>query len=176
VRTLRHLTTGAVAGAVGTVAMDLLLYRRYRANGGKDGAWRWESAEGVTTWEQASAPGRLGEKVERLLMGHQPPDRWARPTTNLVHWATGAGWGLQYAALTSQRSRHRTLLALGLGPVAWLTSYAVLPLAKVYEPIWKYDARTLGQDLSAHLVYGLATSAAFAALSPVAGAIRGGNR
>ena len=43
----------------------------------------------------------------------------------------------------------------------------MLPLAKVYEPIWKYDAPTLGKDLSAHLVYGLATGAAFAGLSGV---------
>jgi hypothetical protein len=46
----------------------------------------------------------------------------------------------------------------------------ILPLAKVYEPIWKYDTKTLGKDLSVHLVYGAATTAAFAAL---VGAARG---
>jgi hypothetical protein len=55
--------------------------------------------------------------------------------------------------------------ALALGPSAWLSSYAILPLAKVYKPIWEYDARTLGDDLSAHLVFGTATSAAFAVLT-----------
>jgi hypothetical protein len=34
-------------------------------------------------------------------------------------------------------------------------------LAKLYEPIWKYDAKTLANDLSAHLVYGLVTAAAW---------------
>ena len=91
---LRHLAAGALAGGAGTAAMDLLLYRRYRREGGKDGIWRWESAEGVTTWDEASAPGRLGQKVERFVMGRSPPERLARATTNLVHWATGAGWGL----------------------------------------------------------------------------------
>jgi hypothetical protein len=161
----RRLAGGALAGTVGTAAMDALLYRRYRRDGGQDSAWRWESADGVTSWDAASAPGRLGEKVERLVTGHPPPDRWARPTTNAVHWATGAGWGLQYGALAGVMSQHRFLQALALGPVVWLAGYVVLPLAGVYEPIWKYDARTLGQDLSAHLVYGLATSAAFAALT-----------
>jgi len=35
----------------------------------------------------------------------------------------------------------------------------------VYKPIWKYDARTLGKDLSAHLVYGATTGATFAVLA-----------
>ena len=37
----------------------------------------------------------------------------------------------------------------------------MLPAAKLYEPIWKYDVKTLANDLSAHLVYGLATAAAY---------------
>lgn len=82
-----------------------------------------------------------------------------------MHWATGIGWGIQFGALASRTSRHPWIRALALGPVAWLTGYALLPLAKVYEPIWEYDARTLGDDLSAHLLFGTATSAAFAALT-----------
>jgi hypothetical protein len=39
--------------------------------------------------------------------------------------------------------------------------YVVLAAAKLYEPIWKYDLKALGNDLSAHLVYGLATAAAW---------------
>jgi hypothetical protein len=165
----RRLAIGAVAGTAGTVAMDLLLYGRYRRAGGEDSAWRWESAEGVTSWDAASAPGQVGEKVERLVTRRPPPDRWARPTTNLVHWATGAGWGLQYALLAGRPSRHPWVRALALGPVVWLSGYTVLPLAGVYQPIWRYDARTLGKDLSAHLLYGATTSAAFAALTRSAG-------
>jgi hypothetical protein len=161
----RQLAVGALAGAAGTAAMDGLLYLRYRREGGKDSAWRWESAEGVTTWEAASAPGQLGEKVERLVTRRPPPDRWARPTANAVHWATGLGWGLQYGALAARSSKHPLLRALALGPVVWLAGYVVLPLVGVYKPIWDYDSRTLGEDLSAHLLYGTTTSAAFAALT-----------
>lgn len=161
----RHLSFGAVAGAVGTAAMDLLLYRRYRRAGGTDSLWRWELAGGVMRWDEASAPGQLGQKLERFVTGRPPPDSWARTTTNLIHWATGIGWGLQYGALASRTSRHPWIRALALGPVAWLAGYAVLPLAHVYKPIWDYDARTLGEDLSVHLVFGTATSAVFAALS-----------
>jgi hypothetical protein len=161
----RRVVVGALSGAVGTAAMDLVLYRRYRRGGGEDSPWSWESAEGVTGWESASAPGQLGQKVVRLVTGRPPPERWARPTTNLVHWATGVGWGLQYGLLAGRRGRHSLMGALALGPAAWLSGYVVLPLAGVYQPIWRYDARTLGKDLSAHLVYGATASAVFAALT-----------
>jgi hypothetical protein len=160
----RRLALGALSGAVGTVAMDLVLYMRYRREGGTDSAWRWESAEDVKSWHEASAPGQLGEKVERLVTRRTPPDSWARVTTNAIHWATGAAWGLQYAALAGRSTNHPVLRTLALGPAVWLAGYAVLPLAGVYKPIWAYDARTLGRDLSAHLVYGITTGAAFGAL------------
>ena len=110
------------------------------------------------------AAARTAEKLRTTLTGRPPPDAWARATTNAVHWATGIGWGIQYGMLAGRTSRHPWLLALALGPAAWLSGYVILPLTKVYKPIWDYDARTLGEDLSAHLVYGAATAAAFAAL------------
>ena len=163
--TVRHLAAGAVAGAVGTAAMDLLLHRRYRREGGKEPFGRWELAAGVTAWDEASAPGRIGQKVVLLVTGRPPPDRWARTTTNVVHWATGIGWAVNYGAVAGRTSRHPWARALALGPVVWLSGYAVLPLVGVYDPIWEYDARTLGEDLSAHLVYGAVTSGVFAALT-----------
>jgi hypothetical protein len=161
----RRVAAGALAGAAGTAAMDLLLYRRYRRGDGKDSLWRWEFAGSVMGWDEASAPGQLGQKLERFVTRRQPPDSWARTTTNLMHWATGIGWGIQYGALAHTTSRHPWVRALALGPAAWLSGYAVLPLAKVFKPIWEYDARTLGDDLSAHLVFGTATSAVFAVVT-----------
>ena len=163
--TRRFFAIGAFAGAAATDAMDLVLYLCYRRDGGQDSLWQWESAGAVTTWDAASAPGQLGQKLERLVIGKKPPDTWARATTNLVHWATGIGWGLQFAVLASRTSSHPLLPAWGRGPSAWLASYVILPLAKVYKPIWQYDAPTLGDDLSAHLVFGTTTSAVFAALT-----------
>ena len=49
--------------------------------------------------------------------------------------------------------------------MVWLSGYVILPLAGVYKPIWEYDARTLGEDLSAHLVFGMTTSVTYAALT-----------
>jgi len=41
----------------------------------------------------------------------------------------------------------------------------ILPAAKLYKPIWDYDVKTLADDLSGHLVYGVATAAALRLLS-----------
>lgn len=165
IATMDGVVFGAVGGAVGTAAMDLLLYGRYRREGGKDWLWKWEFGDGINDWDEASAPGQLGQKVERLLLRRAPPDRWARSTTNLVHWATGVGWGIQFGLIVSKMSRRRWIVGLSLGPAAWLSSYVLLPLAKVYKPIWDYDRQTLEKDLSAHILYGVATGVAFSALS-----------
>jgi len=162
---LGRAVRGAIAGAVGTAAMDLLLYSRYRRGGGKDPFPRWEFAGGVLGWADASAPGQLGEKVERIVTRRQPPERWARTTTNVVHWATGIGWAAQYGALAGRSTSHPVVRGAALGKVVWLSGYVILPLAGVYKPIWDYDARTLAEDLSAHLVFGVTTSATYAALT-----------
>jgi hypothetical protein len=162
---VRNVGAGAVAGAVGTAAMDLLLYARYRRDGGKESLRSWEFADGVMSWDDASAPGQLARKALREVTGNEPPEEWARPATNIVHWATGVGWGVAYGVLASTTSRHPWARALALGPTAWLSGYVVLPLAKVYKPIWEYDARTLVMDLSAHRVYGGVVSATFYALT-----------
>src|SRR5262249_38260401 len=134
----------------------------------KERLWRWEFAGDVMSWDDASAPGQLARKTLHGVTGAEPPNEWARPATNIVHWATGVGWGAAYGALAAVTSSHPWARSLALGPVAWLSGYVVLPLAKVYKPIWAYDAKTLADDLSGHLVYGSVTSAAFRALTPEA--------
>jgi hypothetical protein len=47
---------------------------------------------------------------------------------------------------------------LPFGATVWAGSYVILPAAKLHKPTWEYDGRTLAKDLSAHLVYGLATA------------------
>jgi hypothetical protein len=160
----RGAVTGLVAGAIGTAAMDGLWYRRYRRGGGTETPLEWEFASDTNSWEHVSAPGRVGHLVLRRLVGPDVPDRWARTTQNVVHWATGAGWGAQLGLLAVATTRMRWVWGLGLGVAVFATSYVTLPLADIYKPIWQYDAATLAQDLSAHLVYGAATGAALAAL------------
>ncbi|MFO8076832.1 MAG: hypothetical protein R6T85_12025 [Egibacteraceae bacterium] len=166
----RRLLTGMAAGLVGTVAMDLLWYGRYRRGGGEGGIVDWEFASGTASFAEASAPGQVGRIVADAL-GVDLPEASAATTTNVVHWLTGAGYGLAHGLLLDRPGVAAAGVATGLGAVA--NSYATLGALGVYEPPWAYDAATLRDDVSAHLVFGLATSLAYRLLR---GQGRGGSR
>jgi hypothetical protein len=160
-----RLLTAIFAGAVGTFAMDGVLYRRYRRGGGTDRPFDWEFSAGVKTWEDVSAPGLVGKDVLQRLRGQEPPPEWARSVQNVVHWATGVGWAVPLALLIPRRKRTAWICGVAIGPTAWITSYLLLPFAKIYKPIWDYDAKTLADDLSAHLVYGVTIGTLFAGVT-----------
>jgi hypothetical protein len=98
---LGALARGAVAGAVGIAAMDLVQFARYRRGGGNDRLLAWEFSAGLKDWEQAPAPAQLGKRiVEGAVQRQLPPER-AALFNNLMHWVTGSPgvgcsgwWGL----------------------------------------------------------------------------------
>lgn len=57
------LSRGALAGVAGTIAMDLLLYRRYKRDGGTDGLFDWEFSSGTESYEHAAAPAHVGKRI-----------------------------------------------------------------------------------------------------------------
>ena len=158
---LSAVIDGLVAATVGTVAMDALLFARYRRGGGSSSFRRWEFSSDVESWDQAPAPAQVGRRLVEGVFGRELPDRRAPLVNNITHWGygilNGAPFGILAGSLASPRVRSGALF----GASVWATSYAVLPAAKLYRPIWEYDLRTLGRDLSAHLVYGISTAAAF---------------
>jgi uncharacterized membrane protein YagU involved in acid resistance len=111
-----------------------------------------------------SAPG---EVVKRLIEGVfqvEVPAEVVGPLSNAVHWVYGMGWGGLYGLVVGSTSRRRPLDGLALGAGVWSMSYAVLPLAKIYRPIWEYDVESLWKDLILHLAYGLGVGTAFRSL------------
>jgi hypothetical protein len=162
---LAAVSGGLAAATVGTVAMDLLLYVRYRRGGGSSDFGRWEFSADVDSWDQAPAPALVGKRVVEGLFGLELPDDRAALVNNITHWGygilNGAPFGIVAGSLASPRIRYGALF----GASVWATSYVVLPAAKLYKPIWEYDLPTLAKDLSAHLVYGLTTATAFTALA-----------
>ena len=159
------LARGVVAGALGTLAMDLVQYRRYRGDGGAQPFGDWELSAGVDDWEGAPAPAQVGRRlVERLFQVELAP-RWARLTNNVVHWGYGLVWGAHYGVVAGSARRQRPGLGLVLGPMVFASGYVVLPLARLYKPIWEYDASTLAGDLAGHLAYGVVTAEAFRLLA-----------
>ncbi|MCW2999393.1 MAG: hypothetical protein JWN65_2942 [Solirubrobacterales bacterium] len=159
---------GLVAGAIGTAAMDLVLYSRFRRGGGESGFADWELSRGLTGWDEAPAPAQVGRRLVEGVFGREVPGERAALTNDLMHWAYGTSWGAAYGIVAGSFARPPTLRSgLAFGSVVWAGDYVILPLAGLYEPIWKYDARTLADDLSAHLVFGVVTATTFRLLRAV---------
>lgn len=158
----RRIVAGAVGGAVGTLAMDLVWYRRYRQDGGDAAFPEWEFSSGTDSFEDASAPGKVGKRLADAV-GIDLPAHLAGATTNVMHWATGIGYGVGHGLLQHRRG---TLSGGGMtGVGAFANSYATLGALGIYEPIWDYDLETIWDDLSAHLVFGLVTAVTYRALT-----------
>jgi len=162
---LGAVVRGLVAGAAGTAAMDALLYTRYRRGNGEEGFEQWESSSGLDSWEHAPAPAQVGKRLVEGLFEREVPPQRARLVNNVTHWAYGILGGVQYGIVAGSLSRPRIRYGLPFGASVWAAGYVVLPAAKLYEPIWKYDRVTLTKDLSAHLVYGLGTATVLSLLA-----------
>jgi hypothetical protein len=146
--------------------MDLLWFRRYKRGGGADGFVDWEFSRGLESWEDAGAPAQIGRRLFQALFARELADDRAGLVNDVMHWSYGLFWGGQYGVVASSlRNQPGPPAGIAFGTVVWASDYVVLPLAKVYEPIWKYDAKTLTDDLTAHLVYGIVTATAFRLLS-----------
>ena len=145
--------------------MDTFLFARYRGSGGDSSFGKWESSAGVTSWEEAPAPAHVGKRLVEGLFGIELAPSRARLVNNVMHWAYGILNGAQYGIVAESLPTTRIRYGLPFGTAVWASDYVILPAAKLYEPIWTYDVKTLANDLSAHLVYGLATAAALRLLS-----------
>ena len=163
--TLGSAIRGVAAAAPGTLAMDASLYRRYRHDGGNAAFPGWESSEGLVSWENAPGPALAAKVLLEGVFKREISPRYARLLNNATHWGFGLAAGAAYGLLIGSRRRTKVWYGLPFGAAVWASGYVVLPLLGVYKPIWKYDLETLGKDLSAHLVFGTATTAAFRVLA-----------
>jgi hypothetical protein len=157
---LGSIVRGASASGVGTLAMDTLLYRRYRDGGGRSSFLAWESSAGVDSWERAPAPALLAKRVLERVTKREVPARYVRTLNNATHWGYGLAAGAGYGLIAGSR-KPSMWYGLPFGATVWVSGYIVLPLFGVNEPNWRYDVATLEKDLSAHLVFGTATAATF---------------
>ena len=149
-------------GRGGTAAMDALLLGL--SAGGGDEAVGMGGLRGAVQLRGRSGAGKGRETWWKACSGSR--FRLPRPlVNNVTHGHTES---------SAAPSRHRGRVApqaegvygLPFGATVWAAGYVVLPAAMLYKPIWEYDVKTLAKDLSAHLVYGLATATALRLLSP----------
>ena len=152
------LRRAVIAGVVGTIAMDALWYQRYRASGGTDSFMGWEFGMPAATFSEAGAPAQIGEALAARF-DVELPESAARLTNNVVHWASGVGWGIAHSVVRTMTPLATLASGVAIGATAFGTSYAVLPRMGIYKRLSEYDGETLWKDLSAHLVFGAATGA-----------------
>jgi hypothetical protein len=88
-----------------------------------------------------------------------------------MHWLYGSSWGAVYGVI-QESVRQPLLSGVALTSTVMATDYTVLPAMKLYDPPWRYPARTLAKDFATHLVHGLAIAGAYRALDAVLDARR----
>lgn len=146
-RGMPALLAGPLATLVGTGAMT----------GAQNACYK------LTGAEPSEAPREVGEKIIAALGGESVPEE-KRPALNgAMHVLYGTSWGLPYGLLGGRRPGPASGLALGAG--VWAVSLVELPAFGVAPPPWEQPRSALAIDLGFHLVYGLATAAAFEALT-----------
>src|ERR1051325_268954 len=90
---VRSTLCGLLAGAAGTLSMDIVWFVRYKRGGGESNFADWEFARGLSSWEDASAPAKVGKLLYETFTSSELPDARAALTTNIMHWAYGLQWG-----------------------------------------------------------------------------------
>jgi hypothetical protein len=137
------LLGGLGAGAVGVAGLDLVQLWRYRRAGGDQPTVDWELSRGVT-WAEAPAPAQVGRRAVEGIFIVELPDRWAPLMNDATHWGYGIAWGGLFGLVAGSMPKVRLRHGLCFGTFVWLVGYVILPLAKLYRPLWKYDPATLG--------------------------------
>jgi hypothetical protein len=61
-RPIDAVARGALAGAAGALAMDLVWFSRYKRSDGKSSFLEWEFST-EPDWDAVSAPGQLGKRL-----------------------------------------------------------------------------------------------------------------
>jgi hypothetical protein len=162
---LRSTRRGVVSSALGTLAMDALLYGRYRRGDGTAAFRSWESSEGLVSWDHAPAPALVAKRALEGALGREIPAPYARPLNNITHWGFGLAAGAAYGLLAGLWHTPKAWFGIPFGAAVWSGGYVVLPQLGVYRPIAEYDVRTLEKDLGAHLVFGTVTAGAYSLLA-----------
>ena len=117
---------GALAGAVGTLAMDLVWFARFKREGGEQRFVEWEFST-KPDWNEVSAPGQVGKRLAEAFLLRELPPAAAPLTNNVMHWGYGILWGVQYGLVAASRPKPRVRAGLVLGPQLLVLAALVVP-------------------------------------------------
>lgn len=146
---MRAIARGLVAGAAGTVALNVTSYVDMAARG------RGSSST------PAQTAGELADKAG-VQLADDPDSATAQNRRSglgaLMGYVTGLGVGAVYGVLRSKvGSLSRPVATLGLTTAATAASAGPMTILGITDPR-HWDARSWAMDLGPHLVYGVVTA------------------
>ena len=156
---LGALARGVAAGIAGTAALTAAQTGVAIRRGSSLG--EAVAPDPPESWEDAPAPGQVGERFLRVLFRRSPSTGNANVVTNVVHWAYGAGWGGLYGIVQGSVGAGTVAAGTGFSAAVLGGAYTVLPAMRIYDKPWEYSPSTLAQDAGYHLVYGLTVAGAY---------------
>lgn len=112
---------GFVAGAVGTLAMDLVWFIRYKRDHGKEGFLDWEFSSGLCSWDQAPAPAQIGKRLVEGLFERKVPATRVPLVNNLTHWGYGILGGTEYGIVAGSVADPLIVYGIPFGATVWAT-------------------------------------------------------
>ena len=160
---LGAIAQGIAAGLVGTAIFTGFQALTSKLAGGGD------SGGGTPRdWSETPEPAQVGQRVaEGVFQADVSPQKHAALLANVTHWVYGTSWGALYGAARETWRPHPLALGPAQGGIVTVADYTLLPLMNLYEPPWRYRAKTLAKDLANHVVYGLAVAGAYQALEAI---------
>jgi hypothetical protein len=155
---LGALLRGLLAGGGGTAAMTAY---QGLVQSGRDGADGDQPVSEHERWQQAPAPAQVAKRILEGVFEKQVAADRIPVLTNAMHWLYGTTLGGIYGLVQGTIRANPLAGGLGFGGGVWALSYLQLVPMGIYEPPWRYPAKTLALDLSYHLVYGVAAATAY---------------
>ena len=139
---------GLIAGAVGTAAMTAAQTAYYK----------------LQQTEASTTPAEVAKRIIEGVFHRSVPEERTEMLNQAMHWSYGTSWGAGYGII--QSSRHGSMLRAGAmyGLAVWAASLVHLPAMQLAPPVWEYPPSQLASDTGFHLIYGVATALAYAAL------------
>jgi hypothetical protein len=119
----------------------------------------------LLTSEQLAAsrthPEKIVQRIADQMDAGALEDQTRRRLGDLIHYGYGATWGAILAVAGSGRDIRVVRDGLGLGLGLWAFGFNVLlPAMGAHPGTWTWKRREFVLTLSAHVAYGLATTAA----------------
>lgn len=164
-RTHSIAVDAALGAASGLLASWLMERAQPRISAAGSDATKAREAQASLGQEPATY--RAAEAAAHLV-GRSIPESRKAVAGDVVHYATGAGWGALFGVLAPRVPAPVLAAGAAWGALVWLLSDELLvPLLGWARGPTHYPASTHAKALASHLVYGASTDAGYRALRAV---------